>query len=56
MQVEEGNSRVKVGTMFPFTDSSTEKKDTDSCRAGYISNQDLNPKWMNANELLLLSY
>lgn len=56
MQAEDRNSEVKVGTMCPFTDSSTEKKNTDSCRAGYICNQDLNPKWMNANELLLLSY
>lgn len=44
MQVEEGNSGVKVGTAFPFTDTSIEEKDADSCREGYISNQDLNPK------------
>lgn len=41
---------------YRFQHRLKKKKNQNSCRAGYISNQDLNLKWMNANELLLLPY
>lgn len=49
IQGEDENSRVKGKSRCLLQIPAQNKKDSASCRAGYISNQDLNPKRINAN-------